>query len=127
MILQNPFRTLHRLTRILVLIGVKSPRSNLLFLSYLRLVTTYYTYPEHTPTIRPVEKSFVAFSYHSRVLPHNDLRLTVNFLLAAAGTPIWHFARFVLVPQTDAGVAQHRPSGMACMLRYGLRHRPIWG
>ena len=33
----------------LVLIGVKRRRNKLLFLSYLRLVTTYYPYPEHTP------------------------------------------------------------------------------
>jgi hypothetical protein len=29
-------------------------RDNLLFLSYLRLVTTFYTYPEQTPDRRPL-------------------------------------------------------------------------
>jgi len=52
LVLQNPFRTLHQLTRILVLIGVKRRRDKLLFLSYLYLMTTYYTYPEHTPSRR---------------------------------------------------------------------------
>jgi DNA invertase Pin-like site-specific DNA recombinase len=46
--LQNHFRTLHQLARTLVLIGAKRRRDKLLFLGYLRPVTTYYMYPEQT-------------------------------------------------------------------------------
>jgi hypothetical protein len=51
--LQSPFRTLPQLTQILVLIGTKRRRDKLLFFSRLRLVTTYYTDPEHTPLSPP--------------------------------------------------------------------------